>query len=50
VKNTKRVIAALVSFLLMIGLAGCGLVTRTPEGEKKVVGFNIDEIQKLIKL
>jgi foldase protein PrsA len=37
VKNTKRVIAALVSFLLMIGLAGCGLVSRTPEGEKKVV-------------
>jgi foldase protein PrsA len=37
VKSAKRVIAALVSFLIMIGFAGCGLVSRTPEGEKKVV-------------
>ena len=37
VKNAKRVIAALVSLIIMTGLAGCGLVSRTEEGQKKVV-------------
>lgn len=48
VKKAKKLIALIVSIGILGGITGCGLISKTPEGEKKTVvaKINSDKITK----